>query len=173
MIEGGPAALVPPSKRPDSTVLGTAAPLMRAGRITSPPAIHPNATPMSAALLAHMNAVQALAAPGIHVNAAPAYPTHGPAAPASAPHVFPAAPGFAPGHRTPFAAPYPQAPPPSYDPARPAVMPQELAQQPWVPSPAAVVPRRRVRWLTVGLVVLAAAIAAITVYVVLPLLAGR
>jgi serine/threonine protein kinase len=98
-----PAVLVPPPERPNSTVRGTSAPAARAAaRSASPPAIHPNATPMSAALLAHLNAAQALAAPSFHanaaplpapaINAAPAHPTPGFAAPAPAAPVFPVAP---------------------------------------------------------------------------------
>jgi eukaryotic-like serine/threonine-protein kinase len=195
-----PGALVPPSARPNATVLGTSAPAIRpppgsvarAGRISSPPPIHPNAAPMSAALAAHLNAAQGLAAPDGHdraaaipppaASAAPARPTPGFAAPGSgAPGygVAPGAPGYgvAPGvppvNMAPFAAPRPRAPtpwpPPSYDAARSAVMQRELAQRGSVPPTAAAAPGSS-RLLAVVLVVLAAAIAAITVYFVLPLL---
>ncbi len=95
-----PPGLAPPSARPNSTVLGTSAP--RPGRISSAPAISPNATPMSAALLAHLNAAQALTGPGGHANAgalpppavhaAPARTTPGIAPPASAAPGVPTAP---------------------------------------------------------------------------------
>jgi serine/threonine protein kinase len=157
-----PSAVVPPSERPASTVLGTAAPevrailasaaaFARAGRTSSPPAIHPNATPMSAALVAHLTAAQPLAAPGVHANAAPIPPPSGNPAPA----------GWTPGFATPASAapmfPAAQGPQP------------EIAQLMSIPSIVAM-PRRSSRLVTVVLVILAAAIAVIAVYFVLPFL---
>jgi eukaryotic-like serine/threonine-protein kinase len=131
-----PPALLASSARASSTVLGTSAPAPRTGRISTPPAIPANATPMSAALLAHLHAAQNLGAPGVHAhvaprsaaNAAPARTTPGVGAPASAAPVFP------------------------------------------TPRPAQGAPGRTSRLLVAVLVVLAAAIAVVTVYFVLPLL---
>jgi hypothetical protein len=185
--------LSPSAARPNATVLGTsappsraatapAAPGARAGRISSPQVIPPNAAPGSAALIAHLNAAQALAGPGIHTgtaplptpdaHAAPARPPPG-FAPVSAAPALRTAPGLAPVNVAPIAAPRPRPPTPapqqSYEPARSAAK-REFAQRASVPSTATAAPPRSSRLLAVVLVVLAAAIAAITVYFVLPLL---
>jgi len=164
-----PAAMVQPSERPDATVLGTSAPPARAGRLSSSPPIAPGATPMSPALMAHLNAAQALAAPAAHANAPIPHPTApGLPTPPSGSPMYPAAPGV-PANVAPFAAPQsqaPYAPPPSYDPAQFPGMQPGFA--PPVPSTAA--PKRSSRILAVVLIVLAAAIAVLGVYFVLPLL---
>jgi serine/threonine-protein kinase len=156
-----PSLPTPPGGRPSSTVLGTSAPPVRAARVSSPPAIHPNAVPISAALAAHLSAAQAL------TSAAGAPPPVRSAADL-------ADPGDPAANLTPFAAPRAHAPtagpPQSYDAMRSAVSQHELAQRGSAAPGAATAVRRSSRVLAVVLVVLAAAIAAITVYFVLPLL---
>jgi len=145
------APLAPPpvesSARANSTVLGTSAPAARAGRISTPPAFPANATPMSPALLAHLHAAQNLGAPGVHAHAAPMPPPADNAAP------MPLAGKVSTARTTPgVGAPTPAAP----------MFP--------TPRPALGGPRRTSRLVVVALVALAAAIAVVTVYFVLPLL---
>jgi len=154
-----PPGQVSASARANSTVLGTSAPAVRAaqgsatpppraGRISSSPALPANATPMSAALLAHLHAAQNLGAPGVHANVAPMPPLAGNAAP-----MPPLAGNVSMARTTPgVGAPASAAP----------VFP--------TPAPALGAPRRTSRLRVVVLVVLAAAIAVVTVYFVLPLL---
>jgi len=179
----GPATPTAQPGRPNSTVLGTSAPpsravapSARAGRSSSAPPLQSNAAPMSAALAAHLSAAQSLVAPDARASAAPPAPIHttpGAGAPIPAAPAFVRAPSVPPINQAPFAAPRPRpptpAPPASYDAARSAMQRDPAPTAP-APSSAADAPRRSSRWLAVVLVVLAAAIAAITVYSVLPLL---
>jgi serine/threonine protein kinase len=168
-----PVAAPPPQERPAATVLGTSAPPPRAGRLSSPPALSPNATPMSAALMAHLQAAQALAGPGGHANAAPtpapagnAAPvrtTPGLPAPAPVAPTFPVTPWPPQGNVAPLAIPQAQAPtsaPSPYDAAQFAVM-QGAS------GPPAVAHHQSRRWLAVIVVVVAAATSFAAAYAVL------
>ncbi|HEU4735291.1 MAG TPA: protein kinase [Kofleriaceae bacterium] len=172
------SSLLPPG-RPGSTVLGTDAPApppARAVRASSAPVVlHPDGTPISAALAAHLQAAQSLGSPGGGVLAlqpgAPAEVSPGRPAPVSD-----SGPVSGPGMVAAPTAPLPAAsplrtmqPPLSHEPSRASSMQPEPARPRSVRMPVA--PRAESsRWLAVVLVVLAAAIAAITVYFVLPLL---
>jgi serine/threonine protein kinase len=104
--------------------------------------------------------------------AAPQRPAHGFPRAAS-----PAARSSQPAPGPTVAAPRPSAPSPAApvppDPVRSAMVPRETAPRLSAPSPTATAPARRSRGLAVVLVILAAAIAAITLYFVLPLLTRR
>ncbi len=205
-----PGSLVPPSGRPNSTVLGTSAPAIRAApaaapgprarQSSSPPVLSPNAAPISAALAAHLSAAQNLVAPVVDPNGGPPAAAAGAARTTSgfAPgpglppaNVMPAnvtpvsvAPvnvtpvnvtpvSVAPVNIAPLDAPRPRAPtpapPPSYA-VRSTGTQHAAVQGGPAPSTATVAAPRSNRSLAVVLVVLAAAIAAITVYFLLPLL---
>jgi len=158
---GPGTAPAPPSERPAATVLGTSAPPPRAGRLSTPPALSPNATPMSAALMAHLHAAGAMAAPGGPANVAPT-PAPGPAAPA-----LPGPPLPAQGHRARPATPYPQAQLQAPAPAPRAYAPAPSAAMQGGTAPPAVAPRPSRRWLAVVVVVVAAATTVVAVYAVL------
>jgi serine/threonine protein kinase len=159
----GLAPRVAPAATPPQQARPSASHAARPRSVSSIPP-PPSSPPVAAALPATQN-LRASPVPVAPLPPSPAFVApDAPMAPAPTVPMFHAAPPLA---RRPSAQ-SPAAPQP-YDPARSALVQQEFAQRVSASTPVAV-PTRSGRVLAVVLVILAAAIAAITVYFVLPLL---